>query len=122
MQMMKIKQKRELLFSWGYGEDSLQKNTAPFYPQHQGIITPSFFVSCHKDKVDGILLDVEQLYVGVTFGLLSLDIFTTTGARINELLQISNTKDVFVKLKLKTQFDFAFMLLQKVEMRQNLIT
>ena len=40
-----------------------------------------------------ILFDVEPLYAAVTFGLLALDIFTTTGARLNELLQISNTKE-----------------------------
>lgn len=103
-----IKQKRELLHSWGYGEESLQKNTAPFSPQHQGVITPSFFVSRHKDKAEGILLDVEQLYVGVTFGLLSLDIFTTTGARINELLQIRNTKECIRKVKVENTIRFCF--------------
>lgn len=88
-----IIKKRELLYSWGYGNESIDGNSEPFYSKHKGIITPSTFVSLHKEKVEGTLFDVEPLYVALAFGLLALDIFTTTGARLNELLQISNTKE-----------------------------
>lgn len=50
------------------------------------LISLSTFISLNKDKAEGVLLDVEPLYAAVTFGLLALDIFTTTRARLNELL------------------------------------
>ena len=56
-----IKRKRELLYSWGYGEENSNTNPVPFYSQHKGILTPSTFVSLHKDKAEGILFDVEPI-------------------------------------------------------------
>ncbi|TDK58179.1 site-specific integrase [Bacillus salipaludis] len=108
-----IKQKRELLYSWGYGEESLGENPMPFNSRHKGIITSSTFVSRNKDISEGTLFDVEPLYAAVTFGLLAVDIFTTTGARLNELLQISNTKECIRRVKVENKFKFSFYAIPK---------
>ncbi|WP_047155524.1 site-specific integrase [Aneurinibacillus tyrosinisolvens] len=85
-------QKRSLLSIWGYGEEASKKNPIPFFSGHKGVLNPSIFVSLHQDKTDGILFDVESFYVACTFGLLAIDIFTTTGARMNEILQLSKER------------------------------
>lgn len=108
-----IKQKRELLYTWGYGEQGSTKNPVPFFSGHKGIITPSTFVSFHQDKAEGMLFNVEPLYVAVTFGLLALDIFTTTGARLNELLQLSNTKECIRTVKVENKLRFSFYAIPK---------
>lgn len=108
-----IEQKRELLFSWGYGEKDFTENSSPFYSKHKGILTPSTFVSRNKHMAEGILFDVEPLYAAVTFGLLAVDIFTTTGARLNELLQISNTRECIRKVKVEDKLKFSFYAIPK---------
>ncbi|WP_420488300.1 site-specific integrase [Gottfriedia acidiceleris] len=108
-----IQQKRELLYTWGYGEKGFTENSFPFYSKHKGIITPSTFISRYKHITEGTLLDVEPLYVAVTFGLLALDIFTTTGARLNELLQISNTRECIRKVKVEDKLKFSFYAIPK---------
>ncbi|MGG3471588.1 tyrosine-type recombinase/integrase [Neobacillus pocheonensis] len=108
-----INQKRELLYSWGYGEESLDSNPRPYHSEHKGILTPSSFVSRNNDKAEGVLIDVEPLYVAGTFGLLALDICTTTGARINELLQISNTKECIRTFKVDKKLRFSFYVIPK---------
>jgi hypothetical protein len=45
-----------------------------------------------------VLIPVEAFYATATFGLLAIDLFTTTGARINEVMQICLTKDCIVRL------------------------
>jgi integrase len=108
-----LKQKREFLYSWGYGEENSTKNSDPFGRTHKAIITSSTFVSLHQKKAKGILFDVEPLYVGTTFGLLALDIFTTTGARLNELLQLSNTKECITTVKVENKLRFSFYAVPK---------
>lgn len=108
-----IKSKRELLYSWGYGEENSNKTPEPFQSQHKGILTRNTFVSIHKDKAEGILFDVEPLYAAATFGLLVLDICTTTGARLNELLQISNTKKCIRTVKVDQKLRFSFYAIPK---------
>ncbi|KQL55379.1 integrase [Heyndrickxia shackletonii] len=108
-----IQQKRELLYSWGYGKNDFTENSFPFFSKHKGILTPSTFVSRNKHLAEGILFDVEPLYAAVTFGLLAVDIFTTTGARINELLQISNTRECIRKVKVEDKLKFSFYAIPK---------
>jgi integrase len=107
-----IIQKRELLYSWGYG-DSLKENPTPFSSSHKRIITSSTFVSRNRKIAKGMLFDVEPLYAAVTFGLLAVDIFTTTGARLNELLQISNTKECIRKVKVEDKLKFSIYAIPK---------
>ncbi|WP_342567774.1 site-specific integrase [Psychrobacillus sp. FSL K6-4046] len=108
-----IKQKRKLLYSWGYGKESLSENSKPFESQHKGILTSSTFVSRNKHKAEGTLFTVEPLYAAATFGLLAADIFTTTGARLNELLQISNTRECIRKVKVEDKLKFSFYAIPK---------
>lgn len=108
-----IQQKQEILFSWGYGNESKSQKPVPFFSQHKGIISPSTFVSRNKGKAEGILFDVEPLYAGVTFGLLAIDIFTTTGARLNELLQISYTKECLKSIKVDNKLNHSFYTIPK---------
>ncbi|HHT7007656.1 MULTISPECIES: site-specific integrase [Bacillus cereus group] len=108
-----IKLKRKLLNEWGYGKENSSENPTPFKSDHKGILTPSTFVSVHKDKAKGILFDVEPLYAAATFGLLTLDICTTTGARLNELLQISNTKECIRTVKVDKKLRFSFHVVPK---------
>ncbi|HDR3887327.1 TPA: site-specific integrase [Bacillus cereus] len=108
-----IKQKRKLLFSWGYGEENLTGNTGPFWSRQKGILSTSTFVSLHSSKAEGILFDVEPFYVATTFGLLAVDILTTTGARLNELLQLNSEKDCLQAIKVNGDLKFSFYAIPK---------
>ncbi|TES56390.1 site-specific integrase [Halalkalibacterium halodurans] len=100
------------LSTWGYEAEN-GKKPVPFFSGHKGIITPSTFVSLHKDKAEGLLIDVEPFYVACTFGLLAIDILTTTGARKNELLQISNTKECIQVKKINNKLHYSFRAIPK---------
>ncbi|MDY8166627.1 tyrosine-type recombinase/integrase [Bacillus thuringiensis] len=108
-----IKRKRELLFSWGYGEEGTKNNPVPFYSMHKGILSPSTFVSLYSGKAEGILFDIEPFYVATTFGLLAVDILTTTGARLNELLQLNSKKDYLKAIKINGDLKFSFKAIPK---------
>lgn len=108
-----IKQKRKLLFSWGYGEENLTGNPEPFYSKHKGILFTSTFVSLHSSKAEGILFDVEPFYVATTFGLLAVDILTTTGTRLNELLQLNSEQDCLRAIKVNGDLKFSFYAIPK---------
>ncbi|MBM7633990.1 tyrosine-type recombinase/integrase [Geomicrobium sediminis] len=108
-----LKQKRDFLFSWGYGEANSNSNPVPFESNHKGILTSSKFVSLHQDKAEGILFDVEPIYAAATFGLLTLDICTTTGARINEFLQISYTSECIKTVKVDNKYRYFFYAIPK---------
>lgn len=66
-----------------------------------------------KDKAEGVLFDLEPIYAAATFGLLALDICTTTGARLNELLQICNTKECIRTVKVDNKLHFSFYAIPK---------
>lgn len=103
-----LENKFQLLCSWGYGEENSNKKPVPFFSHHKGILTSSTFVTRHKNKTKGVLFDVEPLYVAATFGLLALDIFTTTGARLNELLQLNKDKGGLRAIKVKDKIRYSF--------------
>lgn len=100
------------LSSWGYDSENERKPT-PFYSKHKGIITPSTFITLHKDKAEGLLIDVEPFYAACTFGLLAVDILTTTGARKSELLQISNTKECIQVKKINNKLHYSYKAIPK---------
>ncbi|MEF9464099.1 site-specific integrase [Priestia megaterium] len=108
-----IKKKRELLLSWGYGAEDGTSSPVPFNSMHKGILTPSTFISRNKEKAQGVLLDVEPLYVSATFGLLALDIFTTTGARLNELLQLNHTPECIKAVEEGSKLHYSFYAVPK---------
>ncbi|MEG0528628.1 MAG: site-specific integrase, partial [Longicatena sp.] len=101
-----------ILSLWGYESENEQK-PLPFDSGHRGILTPSTFISLHKDKAEGLLIDVEPFYVACTFGLLAIDILTTTGARLNELLQINNTKGCIQVKKINNKLHYSYKAIPK---------
>lgn len=103
---------RNFLNLWGYVSEG-NKYPKPFFSMHKSILTPSTFVTLHKNKADGLLIDVEPFYIACTLGLLSIDILTTTGARINELLQINNTKECITVKKINDKLHFSFKAIPK---------
>lgn len=103
---------RAILNSWGYGDES-KKNPVPFKSGHKGILQSSTFVSLNQDKAEGVLFDLEPFYVACTFGLLAIDVFTTTGARLNELLQINSTKECIQVKKVKGKLHYSFRAIPK---------
>ncbi|MGG0276532.1 site-specific integrase [Bacillus rhizoplanae] len=108
-----IAQKKELLQSWGYVEEGSTANAVPFYSNQKGILTQNVFVSIHRSKAEGVLFDVEPLYATATFGFLAVDILTRTGARINELMQISYTKNCLTATNLEGATRYMFYAVPK---------
>ncbi|MBG9455338.1 integrase [Lysinibacillus sphaericus] len=102
----------KFLSLWGYESENEQK-PSPFFLHHKGIITPSTFITLHKDKAEGLLIDVEPFYAACTFGLLAIDILTTTGARKNELLQISYTKECIQVKKINNKLHYSYKAIPK---------
>ena len=99
-----------------------QKQSCPFYSMHKGVLSQSIFVSLHSGKAEGILVDIEPFYVAATFGLLAVDILTTTGTRANELLQLnSNSKEDYLKaIKINGDLKFSFKAIPKGEIHLSL--
>jgi hypothetical protein len=87
------KQQREYLKSWGYlGEDE-ETTQSPFRTYCSGLLTSPkaqaiFLVEAHR-QTQKVVFQVEPLYAAATFGLASLELITSTGMRINEVLQVS---------------------------------
>lgn len=88
-----VKRKQEYLRSWGYGPEDGTGRSAPFSTSTAELLAwpkvHATFVHQAQDRTEGLLVPVEPLFAGATLGLAALDIFTTTGARMNELMQVS---------------------------------
>jgi hypothetical protein len=63
-----------------------------------GSSSDGLFLSGAQEKARGVLIPVESLYVSTLFGLLALDVLTTTGMRMNELLQMNISRTCLVQL------------------------
>ncbi|MCC2453138.1 site-specific integrase, partial [Bacillus cereus] len=108
-----MKQKQDYFKLWGYIDLNSESKSPPFFSGHKDVLSSSTFLGRHKNNVKGIFFDVEPLYVGCTFGLLAIDILTTTGARVNELLQISNTKQCIQTKMVKERLHYSFYAIPK---------
>lgn len=103
-QAAEIAAKQEWLRAWGYGEEDSDERVRPFSARISGLLAwpreggDSAFISEAQAKAEGVLIPVEPLYAAATFGLLAVDLFTTTGMRMNEAMQIRLTPDCFVRL------------------------
>jgi hypothetical protein len=92
-----VQRKQSYLRSWGY--DTEQQEREPFNTDHPGLLSGSHvdgtaeFMDMAKLRTPNLVLMVEPLFAAATFGLAALDFFTTTGARIGELLQLSLSPD-----------------------------
>ena len=91
--------RQEYLRTWGYGGDDEDRSTDPFSTDNPGLLVGSTgdgtsqFIKEAQKRTNGLVFLIEPLYAAATFGLASLEFFTTTGARITELLQISLSPD-----------------------------
>lgn len=88
-----LKRQRTYLESWGYlGEDENMAR-APFRTCVAGLLTSprahALFLSEAQHHTEKVLFQVEPFFAAATFGLTALELLTTTGMRINEVLQVS---------------------------------
>lgn len=93
-----VRAKQEYLWSWGYGDEEKPEQKAyPFQSKVAGLLTwpktDGSFMNDAQRVAQGVLIPLEPLYAAAMFGLLALDIFTTTGMRINEAMQIRLAPD-----------------------------
>jgi hypothetical protein len=82
----------------GYIEENHEGFTQPFASYHSGVLTQNAYISNNQTVAQGVLIDVDPIYAAIHFGMLALEMCTTSGARVNELLQISYSKDCMVKV------------------------
>ncbi len=92
-----VERQRTYLESWGYLSEEDDMACAPFRTCVAGLLTSSklqgSFLSHAQHHTQKVLFQVEPLFAAATFGLTGLDLLTTTGMRITELLQVSLTPE-----------------------------
>lgn len=103
-----VAKKQAWLRQWGYGEDNPKEMLCPFETTHSGLLawsetTPKGrgagnFIAEAQQRTDGVLIPVESLYAATTFGLLALELLTTTGMRINELQQANLLPECIIRM------------------------
>src|SRR6266699_828036 len=98
-----IAAKQAWLRAWGYGEDDQSEPVAPFDVRHPGLLTwPDASMGRITQEAQarccGILVPVESCYAATTFGLLALELLTTTGMRMNELMQVSLLPECLIRM------------------------
>lgn len=121
--------------AWGYLDEDKHEVVNPFYGCVSGVLHwpredgTDLFVSEARKRTGCLFLPVESLYVAATFGVLSVDVFTTTGMRMNEILQLRLTPECFVRLQMPAppgardqspRIRYAFRLLPKGEKTETL--
>jgi integrase len=96
------------LKQWGYGDDIPGEQTAPFYTKHRGLLSWSNglkfrnepklgrFINQARKRTGKVFIPIESIYAATTFGLLALDLLTTTGMRIGELMQINLSEECLI--------------------------
>jgi len=97
------------LRQWGYAEEDAKGLAAPFSTKGTGLLSWSdgtqhddgsngYFMARAQRRTQGVLIPVESLCAAATFGLLALDLLTTTGMRMNELMQLRLSPDCLIRL------------------------
>ncbi|TQR46391.1 site-specific integrase [Paenibacillus popilliae] len=81
------------LKQFGYEPEDNSKSISPFSPRNVGLLTQGFNLSILQRTSPNVFINIEPIYVACMFARFALDIITCSGARINELLQISYDKD-----------------------------
>lgn len=84
------------LNNWGYEIEDGGKTIAPFLPRNPGLLIQGFDTTRTSRLTNKLLINIEPIYVACMFARFALDIITSSGARMNELLQISYDKDCCV--------------------------
>ncbi len=130
-----IAAKKQWFQAWGYLDEDQDEEIGPFDTHAPGVLNWSredgtdHFVRQARKKTGSLFLPIEALYAAATFGVLSVDVFTTTGMRMNEILQLRLTSDCFVRLQMPAppgakdqspRIRYAFRLLPKGEKTETL--
>ena len=88
-----LKQQRASLESGGYLSEQDDMAGAPFRTNASGLLPSpkahAHFLTQALRLTRKVLFQVEPLYAAATFGLASLELLTSTGMSINELLPVS---------------------------------
>jgi hypothetical protein len=88
-----VERRRTYLESWGYLSEQEDMARAPFRTYVAGLLTSpkvhAHFLTHAHQRTQKLLFQVEPLFAAATFGLTGLDLLTTTGMRITEMLQVS---------------------------------
>lgn len=113
-----IERRQDYLRNWGYGEEERDEELiCPFRSGLPGLLVwpkaQQDFLQRAQKRTQGILLLIEPLYAAATFGLASLDFFTTTGARSGEVIQISLDADCLYTLEVEGVQRFLVRLVPK---------
>lgn len=129
-----IAAKKHWFRAWGYLDEDQDEAVSPFNGA-PGVLNWSgedgsdHFVRQARKKTGSLFLPIEALYAAATFGVLSVDVFTTTGMRMNEILQLRLTPECFVRLHMPApagakdqspRIRYAFRLLPKGEKTETL--
>lgn len=105
-----IAERQAWLRQWGYGDEHSETPTYPFTTRVSGLLTwpdgktnggegsMGKFIAQVQRKTGKVFIPVESLYAASTFGLLALDLLTTTGMRNGELHQISLLPECLIRL------------------------
>jgi len=111
-----VQHKQSYLQSWGYEADS-GETRRPFKSGISGLLSlpraRDRFMRDAQKRSSGLLLLIEPLFAAATFVLAILDFFTTTGARLNELLQISLSPDCLYTIEVEGMQRFLVRLVPK---------
>ncbi len=83
-----INKKLKILEMYGYREPDSKGLNTPFQTDHKGILAQGKFITNSQKYANGILMNVEVLYITTLFGATALDIFTSSGARLGEVVQV----------------------------------
>nr|WP_246427940.1 site-specific integrase [Paenibacillus phyllosphaerae] len=83
----------EYLNHWGYDVNEDGKTTAPFLPRNPGLLIQGLYLTKKQRNTNKVFINIEPIYAACMFARFALDIITSSGARINELLQISYDKE-----------------------------
>ncbi|HFR4151730.1 TPA: site-specific integrase [Bacillus cereus] len=83
-----INEKLKVLEMYGYRESDSEGFSKPFQPDHKGILAQGTFITNSQEYAEGILMNVDVLYITALFGATALDIFTASGARLGEVAQV----------------------------------
>jgi len=86
---------------WGYADERAKTPESPFETRTAGLLYSEEHprnVRRFQSITHGVIIPVQSLYDGATFGLLAITLFTTTGMRSNEALQIRLSEDCFFRV------------------------
>jgi len=110
MNLRQFPEKLAWLRAWGYvdrdrvpaGPGRLGRTTAPFYGHIPELLnfpggSWTSYIGYARRFVEGVFVPVEGLYAAAFFGVVALDLFTTTGMRMNEAMQVQLSREGLVK-------------------------